>query len=331
MNEKKTESVEDNSTGDVKAAIRARRDDVRKKISIAHEILADNEVPIEIADKDKLKVSFEARLVATVFSVLVLGILFTWYLWEDRYLRHEDDFIYNLGLIGGILMLLQFVYAIRKRTSSMRRWGLLSKWFSVHTFIGLTAPVIIIVHSRFEMLSINGTVALIAMLIVVLSGMVGRYLYGQVNFDLAMSKRNLKELHGELRKKILIPYSSRLFNMEKELKDFTISAIATPSGFSPATMQAIKVSVQSKFLYMRLSRMKLSQPVGVGTNTMTMDISVFGHVEKDLLKKYIKLLAYMSRYSAYKQLFSMWRIVHIPVIYLLLITGLAHVLAVHMY
>lgn len=322
------EGVEDATAA---AANRAQREDIRKKVAIAREILSDNEVPTAVVEKDNQKFGREAHFVTSIFSLLVAAMLVTWFFWDDNYLANEEDLIYDLGLIGGIMMLLQFIYAARKRSKKMRRWGLLKNWFSVHTFIGLTAPVIIIIHSRFELLSINGTVAFVAMLLVVFSGIVGRYLYSQVNFDLTSGRIELKQLQSEMQEKVLLPYSDHLHAVEKQLKAYMISAFATPNNFISAGIQAISVGLRAKTLYLRLISLKAPQSVNTGSASMTVAVSIFGAEEKALLKNYLNLLARMARYSAYKQLFSLWRIGHVPVIYLLLVTGLAHVLAVHMY
>ena len=313
------------------AASRAQRENVRKKVAIAREILSDNEVPIAVVEKDNQKFDREAHFVTTIFSILVAAMLITWYMWDDNYFENEDDLIYNLGLIGGIMMLLQFIYAARKRSKKMRRWGLLKSWFSVHTFIGLTAPVIIIIHSRFELLSINGTVAFFAMLMVVFSGIVGRYLYSQVNFDLTNGRRELKTLQVLMQDKVLTPYGHHMTDMELQLKAYMISAFASPKNFVHASIQAVSVGIKAKTLYFRFLQIKAPQSVSTGSSSMNVMVPVINEEEKIILKKYLNLLARMARFIAYKQLFSLWRIGHVPVIYLLLVTGLAHVLAVHMY
>ena len=316
----------------VAAANRAQRQDVRKKVAIAREILADNTVPTAVVEKDNQKFGREAHFVTTIFSILVAAMLVTWYVWDDNYLQNEDDLIYNLGLVGGIMMLLQFIYAARKRSATMRRWGLLKKWFNIHIFIGLTAPVIIIIHSRFELLSINGTVAFISMLVVVFSGIVGRYLYSQVNFDLTSGRRELKILHNHIQEKILAPYAPHLGDMESQLKAYMINAFAVPGNIFSAAVRVASVGIKAKILYLRFLQIKAPQPVGSsGSASISMSANVLGEQEKLLLRSYLDLLARMARYTAYKKLFSLWRIGHVPVIYLLLVTGLAHVLAVHMY
>lgn len=275
----------------------------------------------------------EAALVTTVFAILVAGLLVTWYVWPDEYLANADDLIYDMGLIGGIMMLFQFLYAMRKRISKMRQWGNLRIWFAIHTFIGLAAPTIIVVHSRFDIQSINGGVAFFAMLLVVFSGIVGRYLYSQINFDLNSGRQELKDLHQSVHAGVLRHHPELVQEIEAQLKAFMLSAFANPNGVIHAFFQAFGIGIRSRLLYWSL--IQIRQPVMSGeqsTTTFGMDGGpAFDTEERLILKSYLKVLTRLARYNAYKQLFALWRIGHVPVIYLLLITGLAHVIAVHMY
>lgn len=311
-------------------ADRAQREEVRQKVEIAREILSDKSVPESILENHNQKFGREAHLVITIFTLVVAALLLTWYLWDESYLRTEDDFIYNLGLVGGIMMLLQFIYSARKRSAKMRRLGELKVWFGIHTAIGISAPAMIVIHSRFELLSVNGTVAFISMLIVVFSGIVGRYLYSQVNFDLSNSRIKLRELQSNMRDSVIKPNLAMAPEIEKHLKGYMIAAFATPSNILQAIIQAFSLGMRSKVIYVQLSQLKVSQ-VPASQGAPSQDIHIFGAAEKKILKEYLQLLSKMAHYNAYKQLFALWRIGHVPFIYLLLVTGLAHVLAVHMY
>ena len=311
-------------------ADRARREDVRQKVEVAREILSDKTLPESILETHNERFGREAHFVITIFALVVGALLLTWYLWEDSYLQNEEDLVYNLGLIGGIMMLLQFIYSARKRSAKMRRWGNLKLWFGLHTLIGISAPTIIVIHSRFELLSINGTVAFIAMLVVVFSGIIGRYLYSQVNFDLSNSRIKLARLHKEMHANVIRPNAGFSSDIEKRLKGFMIAAFATPGNILQAAIVAVSVDLRAKHIFYQLSQMKIPHAMA-NQNSVSKKVNLFSHEQKKLLKEYLSVLAKMAHYNAYKQLFSLWRIGHVPFIYLLLATGLAHVLAVHMY
>jgi len=84
-----------------------------------------------------------------------------------------------LGLAGSVLLVLLLVYSLRKRARVLRRLGPLSRWLDVHIFMGVVGPLLVVLHSTFK---VGGLVALSfwSMVLVALSGVVGRYLYQQI-------------------------------------------------------------------------------------------------------------------------------------------------------
>ncbi len=80
---------------------------------------------------------------------------------------------YLLGLGGALMMLLVLAYSLRKRVQR-GRWSV-GWWYHAHVLLGLFGPVAVLVHARFGWRSINAGFALIAMLLVVGSGLIARY------------------------------------------------------------------------------------------------------------------------------------------------------------
>lgn len=81
---------------------------------------------------------------------------------------------YWIGATGGAMLLLILLYPIRKH--QIVTFGKMKYWFNIHLFFGITAPILIIIHTGAEFLSINAKVAFAAMMIVFFSGIVGRYI-----------------------------------------------------------------------------------------------------------------------------------------------------------
>ena len=52
-----------------------------------------------------------------------------------------DRIGYNLGLAGGIAMLLLLLYPLRKHVRALRNWGAVKHWFLAHMALGLGGPV----------------------------------------------------------------------------------------------------------------------------------------------------------------------------------------------
>jgi hypothetical protein len=107
----------------------------------------------------------------------------------------------ELGLlyayVGTALILLLFLYSIRKRVRALAKLGRLERWLNVHIFMGIAGPLMITLHSSFK---VTGAIAIgyWAMIGVMLSGFVGYYLLRQVGGALSDTERDSGDLTGRL-------------------------------------------------------------------------------------------------------------------------------------
>ena len=88
-------------------------------------------------------------------------------------------FGHGLGILGFILMLMtETLYSLRKR-SRLARWGRPATWLRFHIVTGLVGPYMVLLHSSWKL---NGlaAAALLMTVIVVLSGITGRYIYTRI-------------------------------------------------------------------------------------------------------------------------------------------------------
>ena len=108
-------------------------------------------------------------------------------------LRPSGTVANPLGILGGILFLLIFLYPLRKRWPWLGRRGKTRHWLDFHVLMGLTAPVIITFHSSFKLQGIAG-LAYWIMMSVVVSGIVGRYFYAQIPRRLDAAEMSLTEM-----------------------------------------------------------------------------------------------------------------------------------------
>lgn len=112
-------------------------------------------------------------------------------------------------------MLLMPLYSLRKRVKWMREWGAIRYWFKIHMILGIIGPVFILFHCNFQLGSKSGSIALFSMLIMVASGMVGRYLYGRIHYGLYGSEMTLQQLQQD--KLITRDGLSRLIEISPQL------------------------------------------------------------------------------------------------------------------
>lgn len=77
-----------------------------------------------------------------------------------------------MGWIGLGIILLVFVYPIKKRLSRNHRWP--RGWFQVHMVAGVIGPLLILLHSGAHVHALVPLLALAAMVVIVVSGIVGQ-------------------------------------------------------------------------------------------------------------------------------------------------------------
>ncbi|MCP4449794.1 MAG: 4Fe-4S dicluster domain-containing protein [Myxococcales bacterium] len=105
--------------------------------------------------------------------------------------RAGTDLAVNCGYVGTGLMLLAILYVPLRRAKSFRKIASNTMWFDFHLMSGTMGPAFILLHTGFK-LDNWVSAAFWSMVIVFISGVIGRYLYTQVP-DL-LSGRELEEL-----------------------------------------------------------------------------------------------------------------------------------------
>jgi hypothetical protein len=116
-----------------------------------------------------------AFLTMILIALLYLGVMVRW-----QQVPAASEFVgHGLGILGFILMLCtETLYSLRKRTRSAR-WGRMASWLEFHIYTGLVGPFLVLLHTSWKFNGLAGIVTLM-MVIVVLSGFFGRYIYTAV-------------------------------------------------------------------------------------------------------------------------------------------------------
>lgn len=111
-----------------------------------------------------------------------------------------------LGQSAGILALLIFLflwlYPLRKSVSWLRWTGAMSKWLDVHVSVALILPVLTAFHASWRFDGLIG-LGFWSMMVVCLSGVVGRYLYVHIPRSATGLELNAEEIAEERRELLL--------------------------------------------------------------------------------------------------------------------------------
>lgn len=85
----------------------------------------------------------------------------------------------SAGIIALLIFLFLWLYPLRKKWKALAFTGAIGKWLDVHITAALTLPFLLAVHSAWHSDGVIG-LGLVAMLVVIASGIVGRYLYTRI-------------------------------------------------------------------------------------------------------------------------------------------------------
>jgi hypothetical protein len=247
-----------------------------------------------------------------------------------------SDLGYNLGLVGGLLMLATVLaYPMRKYVKALRRLGSMRPWFQVHMVMGVLGPVFILFHTTFVISSVNAFVAFASMMIVMLSGFVGRFAYRRIHNSLDGRKKTLEEFeaHMETSERGLaslvraLPEARLAIDAHREL------ALTRSGSWLARAWRFLTLDVNARRVANSLEGdiARLIREVGPaqGWDEATQAKRVRRGV--DLVRGYLRAVNATAQFGAFERIFSLWHVMHVPLIYLLLLSAVYHVVAVHMY
>jgi hypothetical protein len=286
--------------------------------------------PARRAPAEKPDRSFGAVMVSTT-----LGIMVAFVIGRSGLFKSGDNVGYYMGLVGGVMMLLLLLYPLRKHVPAMRNLGKVKHWFSIHMVLGISGPILVLAHSTFHMRSTNAAVALTCMLVVAGSGIVGRFLYTKVHRGLYGEKLNLEELQLQTGTDSTDIRSRLHFapTVEKRLGEFQAFALARSTGLGGDVVRFLSLNVRRYQAY-RACRNDLAVALRATAQARGWDEAKYQRrvrAASDLANEFLGASQRVAEFSVYDRLLQLWHVAHVPLVYLLVISAIAHVVAVHMY
>lgn len=283
--------------------------------------------------------TFERVLTWTWQAALVIAIglliFLAWVVSGGTLYKAGDDFGYNLGLVGGLLMLSLLIYPLRKRVRFMSRWGSMKVWFIYHQFAGVTGPTLVLFHSTFHIGSMNARVALYSMLLVAVSGLVGRFLYRHIHKGMYGQHLTIRDAEEDLKlsaedvRSVFAAYPKIL----DKLAAFRTYAFAHEPNVWKRVIRFVTLKSRGHRLSLMirdgikksLNKAKHENRLGRRERIITYQLA------KQKTDLFVDAVCEAAQLSIWERLFSLWHVAHVPFLYLLVVSGIVHVLAVHMY
>jgi hypothetical protein len=304
--------------------------------------MAMNEITFDQAPRSS---SFRLRLFGTSenrqssafygYSITTIALGIGWLLRDRNLISAAEGLGYWLGIIGGSMMLVLLLYPLRKRIRILRFLGRTAHWFQAHMILGVLGPVLVLYHSNFNLGSVNSKVALYCMLLVAGSGVIGRHIYAHIHSGLYGGKARLDELRRELTRSLeqsngitaLLPkFAAKLDALTAQVQGCSITG---------------SLSLRSCFLWtfrqytMRFSlwwsaRSELRERAAASP-AIALNRRKLQRATSSYIRRYVRQVGRVAQFTLYERMFSLWHVLHMPLFFMMVVSALFHVLAVHMY
>ena len=269
------------------------------------------------------------------YALIGVFLLAGWLLRDLGLITPKYGTGYWLGIIGGSLMLSLLLYPLRKKVRFLHRFGSMRRWFRMHMILGLLGPLLVLYHCNFRLGSFNSRVALYCMLLVAVSGIVGRHFYAAIHRGLYGRKLTLGELQSDLADSAekshglatLMPrLVAKLDRLSRELQGDRIT-----------NSMGIRRSLKWLFtrFFIRLSLLWTARRelrlAAVRYEVVARDRKRLGRTTSRFVGDYTRLMTRVAKFTVYERLFAVWHVLHLPIFFVMVLSALIHVLAVHMY
>ena len=222
---------------------------------------------------------------------------------------------HGLGIVGTLLILIGvFTYIGRKKKKFLPRVGSLKYWLEFHIFLCSVGPLLILFHTAFKFGGIV-SISFWSMVAVVLSGVIGRFIYIQIPRTIQGRELSLVEI--------------------KEMKDNMSQSLKTKYGFDDVIYEPLLAATQRKFEFSQepffkriFKRIEYNKEVIGGVKKILSQTDLTRKDKKGVMKLVnyeMTMNARINRLQTMQTLFKYWHVAHLPFALIMLVIMVIHV------
>lgn len=241
---------------------------------------------------------------------------------EERFYHPMHDWFkasgfmgHGLGIVGTLLILIGvFGYIARKRYKSLARFGRLKYWLEFHIFLCVQGPVMILFHTTFKFGGVV-SIAFWSMILVVLSGVIGRFIYIQIPRTIegrALSLNEVKSMKTDL---------SDVLKASYQLDDESLRLVLASAQLSGKYQSGNLISAMiGKYFDDRRLVGQVKSTLrhhGIASNDIR-------QIAK-MIRNEISLNNRIERLQIMQNLFRYWHVAHLPFAIIMLVIMVFHV------
>lgn len=232
---------------------------------------------------------------------------------EERFYHDKYDWFkpsgimgQGLGVVGTIMITFGVaIYIARKRYGVLSNWIRLKYLLEFHIFLCTLGPILILFHTTFKF---GGIVAIAfwSMVAVVLSGVIGRFIYIQIPRSIEGNELSIQDIHTK-RKEFEDDITNNS-SIERETADLILKSDRGNNwGLKTYFQNRSKIKkIKRKLNKSSLSRKEIKSVI-------------------DSVREELSIASKIGRLEQMQKLFKYWHVVHMPFAIIMVIIVLIHV------
>jgi hypothetical protein len=234
---------------------------------------------------------------------------------DHQILKPSGPIGHGLGILGTLLILIGvFSYIGRKRKIFLPRFGALKYWLEFHIFLCSVGPVLVLFHTAFKFGGIV-SISFWSMVAVVLSGIIGRFIYIQIPRTIQGRELNLTEIQQ------LKDSMSEKLKLKYQLNEELVTQLQQVTTH-------IRPEEEASFWKVMKQNREYRQAMLRSTKELINRSQLKGRDRAGVLKlirNEIVIQSRISRLKTMQTLFRYWHVAHLPFALIMLVIMVIHV------
>ncbi len=236
----------------------------------------------------------------------------------------------KLGILGTVLFIIIFLYAVRKVVPWLGSIGIARHWMDFHVIAGISAPIVIAFHASFKFRGIAG-VAFWIMLAVAFSGIVGRYLYSQIPRSLSAAELSMNELESSENELTEALSAQSIYSADQLKRILEVPSAEHIRRIGPLLAIGEMISLDLRLPFQVASLRRASSTLAGNLRSVGgLLSSVSPEVER--VVRLVRKKASISRRVVFldqtHRVFHLWHVIHRPFSYAFAVLAIFHIVVV---
>ncbi len=229
----------------------------------------------------------------------------------------------SAGIVAAVIFIFLWLYPLRKKYRRLAFLGSLGRWMDVHVATALALPLLLAIHSAWRADGLIG-LGLLAMMVVIASGVVGRYLY--VRIPRARNGVELTREEVAARRRALVGQLAEATGLAPHVIESTL-AVEPLGGPVPGLLQTVVHLVSDDLLRWRRRSQLRHRWTAVAPDGHRLTGAALREAVR-LASEDISLQQQARMLTATQRIFRFWHVAHRPFAITALIAVIIHVAVV---